>query len=57
MKVPTFTERKWVEQFGPELDMDEVIQFIGNYCDPEEVFSKEQLSYWAEQNNFVEDNN
>lgn len=55
--MPTFTERKWVEQFGPELDMDEVIQFIGNYCDPEEVFSKEQLSYWAEQNNFVEDNN
>ena len=48
-------EREFMEKISPRLD--EVIEWIKNNLNPEDVFNEEDLIEWAEDNGyFTEDN-
>jgi hypothetical protein len=40
-----------MEFYGAMLD--EAMTWIGNNCDPEDVFSKDQLERWAESEGYI----
>jgi len=49
-KMATYDERKFAEHF-----FDDIVAWIADNLDPEEVYQTEQLEKWAEEHGFVEE--
>lgn len=57
--MPNFTAKQEDEfresAVTTSVDMDNVIEWVAKYCDPEEVFSEDELEKWARENGFVKE--
>jgi hypothetical protein len=51
--MPThFEDQKFRDALIPNSLLDDAIKWIANNLSPEEVFKKEQLATWAEENGY-----
>lgn len=47
------TPRTYVGQVEVEIGSSEIIDWVANYFKPDDIYSEQELSEWAERNGFV----
>ena len=53
--MPTFSQHAdFISEVIPKTLLDDAIEWIQRNLDPDQVFEKDQLRYWAEKNGYIE---
>jgi len=55
MATTSKQDQDFLESVIPHTLLEEAIEWIASNLDPEDVFSENDLSCWAENNGFVEE--